>query len=350
MQINTENIEKCKKIAERLYELDGRVYECVGSSMGRSFPGNKEHAVRHLTELMYASPNGHLLRSEVALVSNMARTIQDKEVRSPLMREYDEILKEMADLPTTFGNVDILDLERAKLNSSNLRQTFSKDDHLVICISRTQGSGGNDIGFELADTLKINYYDVGIFNKVLSRLEADTGTVTDQECNIYEKRSRLTEGLQIKQKLKDISRYHGLPKQDAVFFNMSDLICSMARQEDCIIMGRCADVILKNNRIPHISIFIDAPFSLRMQRIMKVHNMNERQALHFLKKMDKQHKKYYNFYTGGTWGNPECYDLCINSASYGIEETVEVIERMIDRHPSWGKHNWNSNRQRQETI
>lgn len=348
MQMNTENMEKSRNIAERLYELDGKVYECVGSSMGRCFTGDRERAVRHLAELMYASPNGHLLRSEVALVSNMARTIRDKSKRSPLMKEYDEILKEMATLPTIFGNVDILDLERARLNPSNQKQKFSEDDRLVICISRTQGSGGNDIGFELADALKINYYDVGIFNKVLSRLEAEKGTVNDQEQSV-EMRKR-GQRPQIRKKLKEISRYHGLPKQDAIFFNMSDLICSMAKQEDCIIMGRCANTILENNHIPHISIFIDAPFELRMQRIMKVHDMTARQALHFLKKMDKQHGKYYNFYTGGVWGNPEYYDLCINSASYGIEETVEVIGRMIDKHPSWGKNSWNSNRQRTETV
>ena len=86
-----------------------------------------------------------------------------------------------------------------------------------------------------------------------------------------------------KGKLREFNRYHGLPKQDAVFFNMSDLICSLARTEDCIIMGRCADAILRNNHIPHVSLFISAPFGVRVQHIMAVRNMGLRQAARFLK-------------------------------------------------------------------
>ena len=70
-------------------------------------------------------------------------------------------------------------------------------------------------------------------------------------------------------------------------------------------MGRCADVILKNNHIPHISIFIDAPFAIRTQHVMEARNMNFKQASHFLKKMDRQHRKYYQFYSGEKWGNTE---------------------------------------------
>ena len=201
----------------------------------------------------------------------------------------------------------------------------------MICISRTQGSAGNDIGFELADNLKINYYDVEIFDQVMKRLEADKDAVNDAEnfvdFNKYTKKS----GGSLKTRFREFNRYHGLPKQDAVFFNMSDLICNLAKTEDCIIMGRCADMILKNNHIPHISLFISAPFSVRVEHIMAVRNMNLKQAVRFLKKMDRQHRKYYQFYTGEKWGKPENYDLCINSANYGIKETIDVIRRMIGR-------------------
>ena len=145
--------------------------------------------------------------------------------------------------------------------------------------------------------------------------------------NKYTKKS----GGSLKTRFREFNRYHGLPKQDAVFFNMSDLICNLAKTEDCIIMGRCADMILKNNHIPHISLFISAPFSVRVEHIMAVRNMNLKQAVRFLKKMDRQHRKYYQFYTGEKWGKPENYDLCINSANYGIKETIDVIRRMIGK-------------------
>ena len=328
-----DNQEKCKELAIRIYNLDEEVYKCVGSSLGRTFTGQKETTLRHLAALMYTKPDGHLLRSELALISNMARTIRDKSERRRLMIEYDSILKEIESLPDTFGQTDIVDKERISLNNLIARRQneISENDHLIICISRTQGSAGNDIGFELADNLHINYYDVEIFDQVLKRLEAEKGDVQDKEnfteFNKYGKKSHES----FRTKLKELNRYHGLNKQDAVFFNMSDLICELARTEDCLIMGRCADAILKNNHIPHISIFISAPLQVRTQHVMDVRNMDMKQAVRFLKKMDKQHRKYYEFYTGEKWGKPENYDLCINSANYGIKETIDVIKRLLNQ-------------------
>ena len=326
-----ENKNKYYDIAERIYDLDGEVYECVGSSLGRTFTGDKRTCVESLVKLMRTKPQGHLLRSELALISNMARTIRKDEDRSRLMRKYDEILKEIAELPAGFGKVEILDENRAKLNTSNLRQKFSKDDHLIICISRTQGSGGNDIGFELADQLQINYYDAEIFDQVMKRLQADKNAVSDTGNFEGFDKYRKKKHTDLKTWFREFNRYHGLPKQDAVFFNMSDLICELAKSEDCVIMGRCADAILKNNHIPHISLFISAPFQVRVQHVMDIRNMNLKQAVRFLKQMDKQHKKYYEFYTGEKWGKPENYDLCINSANYGLKDTIELIQRMLDQ-------------------
>ena len=87
-----DNQEKCKELAIRIYNLDEEVYKCVGSSLGRTFTGQKETTLRHLAALMYTKPDGHLLRSELALISNMARTIRDKSERRRLMIEYDSIL------------------------------------------------------------------------------------------------------------------------------------------------------------------------------------------------------------------------------------------------------------------
>jgi len=324
--------EKCRELATRLYELDGEVYESVGSSLGRTFTGDREGTIRNLSALMYTKPDGHLLRSEMALISNMARTIKDKEEKSRLMKKYDEIFQEILTLPETFVATDIMDKERVALNHMiKRREKISENDHLVICISRTQGSGGNDIGFGLADQLQINYYDVEIFDQVMKRLQADKNAVSDTGNFEGFDKYRKKKHTDLKTWFREFNRYHGLPKQDAVFFNMSDLICELAKSEDCVIMGRCADAILKNNHIPHISLFISAPFQVRVQHVMDIRNMNLKQAVRFLKQMDKQHKKYYEFYTGEKWGKPENYDLCINSANYGLKDTIELIRRMLDQ-------------------
>ena len=311
-----ENKNKYYDIAERIYDLDGEVYECVGSSLGRTFTGDKRTCVNNLVMLMRTKPQGHLLRSELALISNMARTIRKDEDRSRLMKKYDEILKEIAELPASFGKVEILDENRAKLNTANLRQKFSKDDHLIICIGRTQGSAGNDIGFALADALRINYYDAEIFNEVLRRLDAEKDSVTDVAdlgTDLIENKYQGS-GRTIKERLKDFDRYNGLTKE-----------------EDFIVMGRCADVILANNHIPHISIFITAPFEQRVRRIMEVNDLDHKKAVRLLKKLDRQHARYYNYYTGQKWGDAMNYDICFNSASYGIEESVDIIERMLNQ-------------------
>ena len=339
-----ENQKKCHEIAERIYDLDVKVYESVGSALGRTFTDDRQTCVENLTRLMTLRPQGHLLRCELALISNMARTIKDEEVKAEVMTEYDAILKAVAELPDGFGKVDILNKKRAKLNTARTKKKFKKGDHLVICIGRTQGSAGNDIGFALADALHINYYDVEILQEVLKRLDvtndAKVSGDKDQDGLIEDKyQKNFGEAKGLKQKLHDFNRYHGLNKDDAIFFNQSDLLCKMAKEEDFVVMGRCADVILANNHIPHISIFITAPFEQRVKRYMEINNLSLKQAVHELKKMDKKHRKYFQFYSGVKWGDAENYDICFNSASYGIEDSVEIIERMLNKIPgvSWNK-------------
>ncbi len=328
------NRQNCYEIAKRMYQLDKDVYECLGSSLGRTFTGDEATCIEEITRLLVTRPQGHEIRSDIALIGNMARTIKDKEAHRKMMTEYNEILKKIAEIPESFGSVDIINENIAALNTSNLRQKFSADDHLIICIGRTHGSAGTDIGFALADKLKINYYDAEIFNQVLKRLDAEKEDITDHSNYVEEMKGKFEKDTGAGRFFKDFKKYHGLPVQDAIFFNQSDLICDMAKHEDFIVMGRCADVVLTNHRIPHISIFITASFDQRVRRMMELNGLNYKQAEHLLKKLDKRHERYYHAYTGKKWGDAVNYDLCINSASYGIEESVELIERMINKYPN----------------
>ena len=242
---------------------------------------------------------------------------------------------EVVALPTSFASGDILDAKVAGLNALQFKARFGKDNHRIICISRTYGCGGNEIGFMLADKLKINYYDAEIFSAVLKRLQAEQDERIRDSSAYPDKANQevafaAPKRMTLRDHVRQFSRYHGLSKRDAVFFNQSDLICDMAKKEDFIVMGRCADVILTNNHIPHISIFITAPFDRRVQRAMEKHQgMSEKKAKHLLKQLDRQHESYYRFYTGRRWGNADNYDLCINSSAYGIEGSVDFILRMI---------------------
>ena len=333
--------EEIHELAEHIYDLDCEVYANLGSSLGRVFNRNREKCVDELVELLMTRPDGNLVRSELALIANMARTIPDKEERELCMHEYDRILHAVMTLPTSFAGGDVIDPKLAKLNEFNVQNRFSEKDHLIICISWAYGSGGIDVGFKLADKLKINYYDAEIFQAVQKRLEAEQDalydvsgyshvakTIDQSPASAFKPERRKT----LREKIRAFSRYHGLSTRDAVFFNQSDLLCEMAKKEDFIIMGRCGDAIMTNNNIPHISIYITAPLEQRIHRAIEVNKgLDEKKAKRLLKRLDHEHASYYNFYTRKKWGHANNYDLCINTASYGIDGAVEFIYKMIDK-------------------
>lgn len=314
-----------RQLAEKIYDLDTEVYENLGSSLGRVFHGDRDRCVNQMLLAMQNRKQGYLIRSELALISNMARTIQDKAHRKEIMRKYNLILKDVMSLPTSFGEGDIIDPRIADVRAVNLMERFGKDDHLIICIGRAYGCGGSEIGFTLADELKINFYDVSIVNEVLKRMETEDGFVYEGEAFEVVKAN-------FAKSVADFQHYHGMSKQDADFFGTSKLLVQKAKEEDFICMGRCADAILTNNNIPHISIFITAPMELRIERIMKINSsLNYTQAKRLITRQDRKHTRYYQFYTGRKWGKASNYDLCINSSSYGIRGSVDMIKRMINR-------------------
>jgi cytidylate kinase len=308
----TENREKYKGLAIRIYDLDQAVYKALGSNLGSVFNGGRDDTIRKLAFYLLTHPQSHLLRSDIALIGNMARTVRDKEERARLMAEHQAILAEIAKIPSSFGSVDIVDSDMAQLNLSFKKKP---EDHLIICISRSHGSAGTDIGFALSENLKINYYDEEVLNTMLR-----------QRDNVK------LEKTMFEQNVKDFTRFHGLSRRDAMFFKQSDLICELSKKEDMIIMGRCADAVLAGRHIPHISIYITAPLQARVQHIMTLKDMDLKDALKRIRKSDHQHEKYYNTFTGMKWGNANNYDLCINSARYGIAESVELIKRLVAKH------------------
>ena len=114
---------------------------------------------------------------------------------------------------------------------------------------------------------------------------------------------------------------------------MSDLICNLQKQKTVLLWDAAQNMILKNNHIPHISLFISAPFSVRVEHINGCQKHEPEAGSEVPeKKWTDSTEKYYQFYTGEKWGkNRKNYDLCINSANYGIKETIDVIRRMIGK-------------------
>lgn len=315
--------EKIKALAIEIYELDAEVYEKLGSSLGRVFNGEKNICIRNIMEDLHSRQNSSRIRSELALISNMARTIKDHDTRHDIMVKYNEIVNAVSELPTGFADGDILDPKIADLNTVNLKDRFKTGDHLIICIGRSCGCGGNEIGFALADKLRMNFYDVSVMNEVFKQMEGDDAA---QATATFQKKTKKT----LKQRFRSFKKYHGLGADDVLFFDTTKFLVQKAKEEDFIVMGRFADAILTNNHIPHISIFITAPEKRRIKRFVEINkNVTPNQAKKWIESEDKRHLKTYKFYTGRKWSKASNYDICINSASYGIKGSTELIIRML---------------------
>ncbi len=336
-----ERLELMRTLAGRIYDLDRRVYDEIGSNLGRVFNGERDIIVDEIVDMLRDTKRSHILRSDLALIANMARSIRNKQIHKEVMTEYDTIVKTIEREKLHSEKVEVIDKYIAGLNTLVMKKRFLEGQHLIICISRSYGSAGDDIGFALSDHLEIDYYDAEIFKTVIKRLEAEKDQVdditrmklgtSDNQKKAAAKKEEKNPGMSgmesfsIKEKVSKLNRYHGLPIRDAIFFKQSEVLCDMAKKQDFVVMGRCADQILTNNCIPHISIFITAPKEQRIQRIMEMNHVDKKTAIRQMKEVDRAHAQYYSYYTGRRWGEARNYDLCVNSASYGVKGSVDFI-------------------------
>lgn len=198
----------------------------------------------------------------------------------------------------------------------------------VITLSRQFGSGGSEIGQKLSEKLEIPYYD----KKILEEASTTSGIAKEHFEKADERRtnsflfSLVTAhygGSATPLQLNDIIT------DDKLFIYKADAIKKIAKEQPCIIIGRCADDILSETDC--IKIYVYAKLEDRIERIAKLYEMNEKAATSFIKKTDKNRANYYNFYTSKTWGDASNYDICINSSTLGIDGTVEALKGYIDK-------------------
>ena len=310
--------EQERNIASRLYNLDKNVYETTGSTLGRVFPSSPSFALEKIIDSLKINRE-YFLKNEMTLIANMIGTIKDEEKSAPLKQEYDELEKDILAynpaiiLPHSIDNNDAVASRR-----------FSSDNNLIICISRQFGTGGHTIGFELAQRLGIAYYDKEIIHLACDRMGLNSKEIVDYGIDS----SGSSRG--ILSNLGKVSKKFFSIQSDMLFFTQSNLICEMAAQESCIIMGRCADVVLTNNNIPHLSIFLSAPFKERVKYEMGIAACDYKTASAKVKTMDQERKNYYQYYTGRQWGYAGNYDLCVNTFFYGHDETIQVLYDMAE--------------------
>ena len=196
---------------------------------------------------------------------------------------------------------------------------------LIITIGREYGSGGREIGQAVAKALGIAFYD-----KELISLAAKKSGLSDEF--IANNEQRMRGGFMLN--LAAASAYSGgffssqnLPLSESIFISQAQVIRDIAGKESAVIVGRCADYIL-DGRQNTINVFIHAPQEKRVERIMKLHGVDEAAALKEILTSDKERGNHYFRYTDRKWGKAQNYDLCINSALMGVDKTVEMIVDM----------------------
>ena len=199
--------------------------------------------------------------------------------------------------------------------------------NLVITIGRQFGSGGRKVGRLLAEKLDIPYYD----KELLAEAAKDSGICQEIFENHDEKPTRsllfsLVTGMQMHG--DPGSMYMDMPLNHKIFLAQFDAIRRIASEGPCVIVGRCADYVLRDK--PNaVSVFVKADIRQRVERAVSLYGVDPARAEETVRKADKQRASYYNYYATATWGDVNNYDLCVDTGKLGIEGTVELIEQYL---------------------
>lgn len=187
----------------------------------------------------------------------------------------------------------------------------------IITISRQFGSGGRTIGKELAEKLGIPCYDHELIDKVAQ----ESGFVKEY---IAEKSEYSERGGWLANALSERGFHSGMSNQDYIWSIQRKVILDLAEKESCVIVGRCADYILRD-KAECLKVFIHADMEKRAKRIVEKYGESEDTPLKRLKDKDKRRSTYYHFYTDMEWGDVANYHIALDSGVLGIDKCVEIL-------------------------
>ena len=198
----------------------------------------------------------------------------------------------------------------------------------IVTISRQYGSGGRYIGENLAKAMGVPCYD----EKLIDMVAKESGFA---QSFVAEKGERMTGSLlfNIASSLSFannvFSTNNGVTLQDEIYFTQNRIIKELADKGPCVIVGRCADYILRE-REDCLNVFIFADNESKIERAEKYFNITREEAPAVIKKKDKARANHYKYYTDQEWGMASNYDLCLNSGLIGIEGCVKVIQQVLE--------------------
>lgn len=283
-----------RDLAERFYALDTEVYKASGSELGKVFPGPKHISEKQILK-DFEHDDTEKIKDELILIGNMIKIIQENGGRyEEFFIRYEHLCKDIMDVLEDDGFRNQITRDFTKDHFGLMYKT--EQNHIVICIARETGAGGHEIGSRLAERLGFSFYDDSVLDLMIDELD---------------------------------EKMPGIGGKDAHFIKQSRVIKSIAEASDCVIVGRSCGHVLMTNNIPRLSVFIGAPYENRVRRKMLINDQGRKEAEEFIRKTDKRRRTSYDYYTGKKWGNPADFDICINSACYGIEGTVDLLEKLV---------------------
>ena len=199
------------------------------------------------------------------------------------------------------------------------------NDHLIITIGRQYGTGGREIGRTLAQKLGLPFYDRELIAKAAKKSGFDEELFEQLD-------KRATNSFLYSLTMFGTSGVNGMSLTDQLYLAQSNVIHEIADQGSCVIVGRCADHVLRDHANRY-DFFIHASIENRIKRIRSIgtYKLSGKTPEAALEKMDKQRATYYNYYTGRTWGKADHYDLCINTGRLGVDGAVELIQTYINQ-------------------
>ena len=194
----------------------------------------------------------------------------------------------------------------------------------IITISREFGSGGRTVGKEVAKKLGIPCYD----QEIIKKIAQESGLTKDF---VAEKGEYTARGGVFSSLFTDRS-FQGISIQDYVWTVQRKIILDLAQKGPCVIVGRCADYILKDTA-DCLKVFIHADMDKRAERIVRLYGERDVEPVKRLKDKDKRRAAYYKLYTDLEWGEAKNYHLTLDTGFIGIEQSVDILAELYTH---WG--------------
>ena len=195
----------------------------------------------------------------------------------------------------------------------------------VITISRGYGSGGRDVGVKLSETLGIEYYDKALIKIASDESginEALFGSNDEKIKNVLFKKGGAYKGYVFPPSSDDYV------SDENLFSIQANVIKMLAKKESCIIIGRCADYVLRDFE-KVCRVFIYAPHDYCVSQIVERFAVDRKEAERLVEKVNRERGRYYKYYTGHNWTEATNYDLCIDISRCGLDNAVSLVQKYL---------------------